>query len=71
MNYEKFLEKYGAQNPLWCYTELVTIGTKCVSSDMCYQDKGEPDEKVCPFRVLLDFLKNHSPKQMMSKKART
>jgi len=50
MNYDQWIKKHYDDNPLHCYTELVTIGEDCARCD----------EHDCPFRELLDYLKESS-----------
>ena len=59
ITYEEFVKKFKDYEPLNCYTELVTV-------EQCLQCKeGLNSECPCPFKVLLDELKERSKKEQM------
>ena len=59
MDLKEFLEKYSKENPLHCYTELVTV-EECSKCQKWIKHKGTKYEFRCPFKVLLELLKEVS-----------
>jgi len=57
ITYEDFIKKFKNKEPLRCYTELVTV-------EDCLKCKcGLNSEFPCPFKVLLEELKEKSEKE--------
>jgi len=52
MNYKEFLTKFKNESPLNCYTECVSIENDCIKCSRGIQSKFP-----CPFKVLLEVLK--------------